>query len=573
MSPTGDLYIADPGNSRVWRVADGIITRFAGNGTQGESGDGGAATDAQLNWPVSLAIDSMGNVYIGEAGFAGIAEPSLAHCRIRVVSDGVISTVAGDDQSENTGDGGAATGAGIGVPGGLAFDRMGVLYVAAGDRVRKISNGIITSVAGGGAPPPGSIGDGGLATNALVSASSVAVDTAGNLYIVDSIWVDICSAPPCSTLIRKISNGIIQTVAGGVAAPNAVPASVGDYGPATSAFLCDTSSVVVDAAGNLYVADTCDGFLGSRIRKVSGGMITSIAGGGLSYEGQAIAANLNVPMSLAIDDSGGLYISDTYNYLVSALIPDADSSTGIVEPNVVSAASYATGFLAAESLATLYGKNLATGAASAASLPLPTTLAGVRVAVVDGTLSPRTAPLLYADVNQVNFEIPPGTVLGRAYVQVTRSDGSVMSTPIGITNVSPGIFTLNDAGLAAAWVLRVSADGTQSLEPVYEVQNGAVIPKPIDLGPVTDQVYLEIYGTGIRGASAVNDSVSVTMGGVSATVSYAGPSETLVGVDQVNAEIPRSLAGAGEISVVLSVGPSYNPSNAVQSNVVHISIL
>jgi len=158
-------------------------------------------------------------------------------------------------------------------------------------------------------------------------------------------------------------------------------------------------------------------------------------------------------------------------------------------------------------------------------------------------------------------------------VQVTLSDGSVTATPIEIANVSPGIFTLNDFGLAAAWVLRVSADGTQSLEPVYEVQNGAVIPKPIDLGPVTDRVYLEIYGTGIRGASGVNDSISVTMGGVSAAVSYAGPQGILVGVDQVNAEIPRSLAGAGEISVVLTVGPSYNPSYAVRSNLVHISIL
>jgi uncharacterized protein (TIGR03437 family) len=573
VSPGGDLYIADPGSSRVWRVSNGTITRFAGNGTQGESGDGGAAIDTQLNWPVSLAVDSMGNVYIGEAGYENGFNGGLAHCRVRVVSNGVISTVAGDGRSENTGDGGAAPGAGIGVPGGLAFDQTGVLYIAAGDRVRKISNGIITSVAGGGGPPPGTIGDGGLATNAVVYATSVAVDTAGNLYIVDTNPGSICSAPPCSMLIRKIANGIIKTVAGGGAAPNAVPASVGDYGPATSAFLCDTSSVVADASGNLYIADTCDGFLGSRVRKVSAGLITSIAGGGLSYDGQALAANLNVPMSLAIDNSGGLYISDTYDYVVSALVPDADSSTGIVEFDILSAASYATGSFAAESLASLYGQNLATGTVSAASLPLPTSLAGVRVAVVDSTFIPRTAPLLYADENQVNFEIPAGTVQGPAYVQVTLSDGSVTATPIGITSISPGIFSLNDSGLAAAWVLRVSADGTQSLEPVYEVQNGVVVPKPIDLGPVTDRVYLEIYGTGIRGASEVNDSVSVTMGGVSAVVSYAGPQGTLVGVDQVNAEIPRSLAGAGEISVVLSPGPSYNPSYAVQSNVVHISIL
>jgi sugar lactone lactonase YvrE len=175
--PAGNVFFVDQNTVLRLDATTGSLTLLAGNGTQGFSGDNGPATSAQLNSPTGVAVDSNGNLYIADFGDS----------RIRKVSNAVITTVAGNATPGFSGDKGPATGAQLANPYGLAIDNTGNVYIAdsSNNLVRKVSNGIITTVAGNGTP--GYSGDNGLATSAqLSSPAGVAIDSAGNLYIAES---------------------------------------------------------------------------------------------------------------------------------------------------------------------------------------------------------------------------------------------------------------------------------------------------------------------------------------------------------------------------------------------------
>jgi sugar lactone lactonase YvrE len=244
----GNIYIADTGNHRIRKITLAkVISTIAGNGTQGFSGDGGPASDAQLNNPSGVAVDSTGNIYIADT----------SNDRIRKITvSGVISTVAGNGNRGYSGDGGPATAAQLSNPSGVAVDFADNLYIAdtSNNRIRKVTAaGMISTVAGNGAY--GFSGDAGPATAAQLSnPSGVAVDAAGNLFIADQL----------SNSIRKVTiAGIISTVAG-----NGTAGFAGDGGPATAARLSRPTGVAVDSAGNLYIADTYN----FRIRRVTPGL-------------------------------------------------------------------------------------------------------------------------------------------------------------------------------------------------------------------------------------------------------------------------------------------------------------
>jgi sugar lactone lactonase YvrE len=241
---SGNVYITDAGNNRVRKInSSGIISTFAGNGTNGFGGDGGAATSAQLNNPIGLAVDANGNVYIADA---------YNHKIRKVNTSGVISTYVGTTAGFS-GDGGPSTGAQIDQPTGIAIDKLGNLYIAdnSNNRIRKVNSlGIISTIAGTGSY--GFSGDGGNATNAnLANPNSVAADTSGNIYFSDY----------ANDRVRKISKaGIISTLAG-----TFVSGYNGDGGLASNAELYRPEGVAVDLYGNVYIADK----LNHRIRKVA----------------------------------------------------------------------------------------------------------------------------------------------------------------------------------------------------------------------------------------------------------------------------------------------------------------
>ena len=265
-----------------------IITTIAGNGTYGNSGDGGQATAAELT-ALSIDIDVNGNLYLVDG-----------MCCVRKINTlGIISTVAGgaNPGPPGTGDGGPATAAFLYLPHGVAADRFGNVFIADSydNRVRKVNTaGIISTFAGGGSSNPG---DGGPATAANINMPPyVITDAIGNVYFSDY----------GNNRIRMVNTaGIISTIAG-----NGTSGNAGDGGLATNASINSPSGIAFDAVGNLYIA------VNSLIRKVNtAGIITTIAGGGSSINdgGIATAAELYGPVGITIDASGNLYIADAGN--------------------------------------------------------------------------------------------------------------------------------------------------------------------------------------------------------------------------------------------------------------------
>ena len=297
----GNLYFAETANNRVRRVdaATGIVTTVAGTGAQGYGGDDGPAVEAWLNRPVGVAVDSAGNLYVGDGDNFRIRRVDVA--------TGIINTVAGNGVRGYSGDGGPAVEAQLFAPLDLAVDSAGNLYIPSGlgRRVRRVdaATGTITTVAGTG--ERGSSGDGGPATMATFRGTEdVEVDAAGNIYIADR----------GSGRIRRVDagTGIITTVAGA----GGRAGFSGDGGPAVEAQLFFPQGVAVDAAGNIYIADRFN----HRIRRVdTAGTITTFAGTGNDFSGAggpAILARLNRPHAVIVDDSGNLYIADTWNHQI-----------------------------------------------------------------------------------------------------------------------------------------------------------------------------------------------------------------------------------------------------------------
>jgi uncharacterized protein (TIGR03437 family) len=230
-----------------------------------------------------------------------------------------------------------------------------------------------------------------------------------------------------------------------------------------------------------------------------------------------------------------------------------------VSPSVTvmssSAASFSSTGLASESIAVSFGAGLATTTISATTLPLPTRLAGASVKVKDSAGDERLAPLFFVSPKQVTYQIPPGTAMGAAVVTVTSGDGSVSTGSIQITAIAPGLFTANanGQGVAAALALRIKADGSQSYEPVvqFDAAQNKFVARPLDLGPEGEQVYLILFGTGIRHRSSLT-SVIANIGGEYSEVSFAGSQGDFTGLDQINMLVPRSLVGRGEVDVLLT---------------------
>lgn len=230
----GNIYIDENGSHVIRRInSAGIISTIAGTGVAGFSGDGAAATSAQLNTPYEVALDAAGNLYIGDALNHGVRKVSTA---------GTITTVAGNGTAGGAGDGGAATAAQLNTPGGITFDADGNIYICEvfGHRVRKVTPaGIISTIAGNGIA--GFSGDGVIATaTRLNNPNYITISPAGNLIITDN----------ANHRIRSINmtTGIISTIAG-----TGTAGYIGDNVAATSTRINFPGGITFDKAGNLYL--------------------------------------------------------------------------------------------------------------------------------------------------------------------------------------------------------------------------------------------------------------------------------------------------------------------------------
>jgi trimeric autotransporter adhesin len=302
----GNLLIGDGGNNRIRRVdkASGVISTVAGNGKPGYSGNGGPATKAKLFNPVGIALDRAGNLLIGDSGNNRVRRVGVA--------TGIIKDVAGNGGINFVSDNVPAIGAALAPPSGVAVDDSGnvFLFDSGNNRIRRVdrASGLITTVAGNGTG--GYSGDGKLATAAQIyagdnSPNGIGVDKAGNLFIADT----------GNHRVRRVDviTHVITTVAG-----NGISGFSGDGGPATRAQLDSPRDVKVDKAGNLLIVD---GFMNARVRRVDAlnHVITTVAGGGNGCPEQtgpelgdgcvATDAALREPFSVALNDAGDMFIT------------------------------------------------------------------------------------------------------------------------------------------------------------------------------------------------------------------------------------------------------------------------
>jgi protein gp37 len=397
---SGDIFIADSGNNVIREVVSGTIMRIAGNyGPGGSGGDGGVATSATLNNPLSVYLDSLGNIYIadhnnnkirevvkssgdmvtfagtGVAGvtpttnpppFANAAElngPSsvfvdanndvfIADTNNNIIwevlsSNGRIQPVAGNGTRGFVGDGGSAKFAELSLPRDVFVDTTGNIFISdtGNSFIREVGvlSGTIEAFAGNGTLSYS--GDGQLAIDAsLNTATGVAEDGAGDIFIADSL----------NNVIREVtaSTGIISTVAGSGAA-----GSTGSGGLAINALLNDPADVFVDGAGDVFIADTGNNVIREVVAvngSILGASIKTVAGNGSpgnsGDSGFATQAELSAPTSIYVDSQGDIFIADTGNNRVREVL----ASTGFIVPVVVSTALSAPQGVAVDLFGNIY---------------------------------------------------------------------------------------------------------------------------------------------------------------------------------------------------------------------------
>jgi hypothetical protein len=433
----GNVYIADPDAFRVRRVSpDGRITTFAGNGTQGYSGDGGPATEAQIDDVNGIATDGSGNVFISDT----------SRHRVRKIGvDGIITRVAGTGNAGFAGDGGEALQADLNAPVGLAVDGSGNLLIAdaANNRIRSVDAlGNITTVAGNGTG--GWSGDGGPATAAMLNFPvAVAVDAASTLYIAET----------GNHLVRKVAGGTISTFAGGTIECEGLsigPGFGGDRMPAYGSALDQPRGLAVNARGEVFIADSQN----HRIRKVVGGGIYTVAGNGMAgYSGDGGAgagAQLDGPWAVATDGAGGVFIADTGNQRVRRV---GGQATQVAAPfDVFGTDGWTLGDWQATSDVPWLSVMPAQGIGDMLGVGAVVDLTALAAGVHDGTITLNTDQGIVQRTLAVSVTVPPPGLSVEPTVLRLFGDQDFVSVLSGTLH----IFDSVDAGGPLSWQL--SAD-------------------------------------------------------------------------------------------------------------------
>ncbi len=259
----------------------------------------------------------------------------------------------------------------------------------------------------------------------------------------------------------------------------------------------------------------------------------------------------------------------TYEFTDPAGVKRIENYTRRGVISSVSAASYLGTAMASESIAALFGAGLAGATRSASATPLPVDLNGTRLRVGDSLGTARLAPLFFVSLGQVNFQIPAGTSTGSADLSLSLNGTFAGFGNLEVAAIAPGLFTADASGQGypAALAYRYRGSDLAGVEAIaqFDAATGRFIARPLDPGPETDTIFLVLFGTGVRYHAGLS-GVTATIGGVDAPVLFAGAQGELVGLDQINLRIPRSLREvSGDVNVVLLV-------NGITANTVRINL-
>ncbi len=533
VTSSGAIFIADQTNQCIREIQNGNISTVAGNNVKGYLGDGGPAVNAELASPVSVAVDKSGNYYIADH------DNSL----VRKVTGTTITTYAGSATlgAGANGDGTAAVNAQLFLPAAVALDSAGNLYIADSynNKIRKVdTSGNITTVAGTGYGA--GLGFGGFAGDGLAAKSAqlngplgVAVDAAGNLYISDT----------GNNRIRKVTAGtnIITTIAGSTTGFG------GDLGLATAAKLNRPIGIAVDAAGNLYIADSSN----SRIRKVTpAGVIVTIAGNGrpafTGDGGPATSASLNGPSGVAVDTSGNVYVADVQNNVIRLLTPPSTVGNPPAITGAGSASDY--GIAAAVAPGTwmqIYGTSLAadtrlwTGA-DFSGAKAPTVLDNTSVYIAG-----QMAYVQYISGTQVNVQVPSTVSTGQQPVILTTATGMAGPYTVTVNPVQPGLLAPTSFNIGGKqYVVALFPDGV-----TYVLPPNAIPGLPSRQAHPGETITLYGIGFGtvnpntpagqiVPSSNALTAPLQILFGQTPASTSYAGLAPQEVGQYQFNVVVP-----------------------------------
>ena len=543
LDKAGNLYVADSLNNRVRVISPGgIINTFAGNGavgSPGHFGDGGLATQANLFIPEGVAVDSSGNVYIADTADNMVR---------KVTTDGLITTIAGDSLAGYAGDTFLALTSEVNHPGDVALDSQTNVYIAdtGNALIRRITNDGLINTFAGTASLEGYAGDGKAATLAgLIEPYAIALDGASNLFIAERQDARI--------RIVVAANGNIYTVVG-----NGSLGFSGDGAAANQAILNQPTGIALDPSGNLYIADSEN----YRIRKAANeggsGVISTIAGnGGVSYSGdggQAIKAQLNSPLGVAVDSAGNLYIADTANNVVRKVTAAGAIST--------LAGNGKSGFGGDGSAATSAQLNAPQGIAVDASANVyiaDTGNARIRKVSSGGTISTYAGngtPGYAGDGQAATSAALNGPLAvaldkaGNLYIADSQNNRVRVVTPAGTIGTVAGTglpgYTGDGHSATSAQIVSPSGLVVDSSGGIYVTDSGSTVRKFTVGGPI-----FTIAGNGTQGYSG--DGGPATSAQLNAPMGMAVDSNGVLYVaDTANSAI-RTLQAAGFASSIAAV--------------------
>jgi len=516
----GSALVNGNGIGSLSVLSPGVINTVAGDGELNFRSDNVPATQAPIFLPYGVIVDPAGNLYLSDTN----------NNRIRRVDalSGLISTIAGNGVSGYSGDGGPATQVNINQPGGLTMDGAGNIYFAdsGNDIIRRIDavSGIITTIAG--VPmAQGYSGDGSAATLATLSSPrGIAFDAAGDLFIADT----------SNNVIREVNatTGTIRTVVGtGAAGYN------GDVIPATAAEQNSPWTVNVGIDNSLYIADLSN----NRVRKVDGGVISTVAGtGSRSFGGDGGPANLAslyAPYALFFDQSGNLFLADTlHNRIRSILATPVALAYPVMRVGKTSASQ-------AEGLENDGNYNLTLSAPVLNNAALDSTT----------TTCSFTTPMAPSTTCNLGVEFAP-TVIGVDVLDSVKLNSDAGNSPM-VVDLSGQVLSVEPTTVSL-----VSSVNPSLVSQIVVFTATVASDDPSRSGPVTflngttpicSNVYL------IAGSSSCSTS-TLTLGRHSMTASYAGDSNNAAGVSPVLIQLVKQ-----QPILTLSVSP--NPANVTQS--------